>query len=193
MEHIDEVVAQSLNELHEKRQKTLNESRKKGPPYKVGDWVWVLRPRSSPSTSTLDTWWVGPTKVLERLGDQSYKVQITPNRTFSVHASDMKPYVEDLLSGKPQELFHFLPTHEEVGITPGEWDVEAILNHRKGPDGKLQFLTRWENTQPGEETWEPVSHFILRYNNAWAQYCTEKGIHLDILDYLSGEPEPGVR
>ena len=184
-DHIDKIVAKTLNEEHKIRQKSLNETRKKCAPYQKGDLVWVLRPRSSPQTTKLDTWWVGPTEVLGRNGDQSYLVQISPNRTFEVHASHMKPFTEDKISGEPTQLYHFLPTHEEFGVTPHEWTVDSILKHRKKKDGSLEFLTKWEGSD--ETTWEPIECFIMRLNTDWYHYCKEKGLKIDLISSLNPE------
>ena len=119
-----------------------------------------------------------------------YTVQITPGRTFDVHASHMKPYLEDHLEGPHLDLFHYLPTHEEFGITPDEWTVDTILRHRKRPDGRLEFLTRWIGAGPGEETWEPVENFVLRYNSDWLQYCRDKNLSIDLTAYLMPEVVP---
>ena len=40
---------------------------------------------------------IGPTQVLERVGDQSYSILIKERKSILVHASQMKPYVEDLM------------------------------------------------------------------------------------------------
>ena len=133
----------------------------------------------------MDTWWVGPTEVLERVGDQSYVVQLSPSRTFQVHASHMKPFVEDPLGKHVVDLHHFLPTHEELGVTPNEWTVDKIIRHRTGKDGRPEFLTRWEGYK--EETWEPLENFVIRLNSDWLQYCIDKRLRIDLTEFLTPE------
>ena len=184
MSQIDQTVSKVLEEQHLKTQRRLNTQRSEGQPYKRGDLVWVLRPRSSPQTTKLDTWWMGPAKILDRLSKSSYNVQLKPTMAVEVHDSHLKPFVEDECTGKSVELYHHLPTYQPVEVVPGEWNVDTILRHRRGPDGKLQFLTRWEGAEPGEETWEPMDSFILRYCYEVVQYCKEKGLKLDLTQYL---------
>ena len=77
--------------------------------------------------------------MLDRVGEQSYIVQLSPNRTFEVHRSHMKLFTPDLTGDHIIDLFHFLPTHEEVEVTPHEWTVNRIVRHRKGKDGRPEF------------------------------------------------------
>ena len=152
MEDLDRWVAQQLDWVHRMRLRTINANRVAPKTFSVGDWVWVIRPRSSPQTEKLDTCWVGPVKVLKRVGEKSYVVGIKPNRTFDVHASDMKPCYEGEYQNKKLDLFYFPSTHENMGVAIDEWNVKDILQHRTKKDGSVEFLTRWEGCAPCEET-----------------------------------------
>ena len=191
MEELDQEVSKILENEHQKVQKRLNASRTPPKIYKVGDLVMVRRPKTSPQTSKLDTWWEGPAKVLSRSGEASYNVQVTENMAREAHASDLKPFFCESDTGEPTPMYHFLPTYKPVEVTPGEWHVDKILQHRKGPDGKMQFLTKWEGAGPNEETWEPVNNFVLRYCFELVQYCKQKGLKLDLVQYLKSEPFEG--
>ena len=188
MARVDQEVSRILEEEHKKVQNRINAHRNSPKVYKVGDFVWVVRPKTSPQTTKLDTYWMGPAKILSRVGESSYNVQVKPNMAMEVHASDMKPYFGEEGTGKPTDLYHFLPTYQPVEVVPGEWNVDRILRHRKGPDGKIQFLTRWEGAGPKEETWEPADSFILHYCYEVVQYCKEKGLKLDLVQYLKPHP-----
>ena len=183
MARVDVQVAKALNDAHAEVQRSKNAKRVKRPPFKVGDWVWVKRPKSSPLTAKLDTWWVGPTEVVKRLEDQSYEVRIKPNRLMEVHASDLKPYEEDRLAGRPIELFHYLPSFENFKTAPDEWNVETILGHRRR-DGRSEFLVKWAGCGRNESTWEPIESFVLRYNDEWVVYCRAKGLLKDLTEHL---------
>ena len=110
MSRVDQEVSKILEQEHKRAQMRINALRNSPKPYKVGDFVWVLRPRTSPQTSKLDTWWMGPAKVLARLGESSYNVQVKPNMAVEVHASHLKPYVGDDCTGQSVERYHYLPT-----------------------------------------------------------------------------------
>ena len=179
---VDKEIADMLNQKHLVRQEQININRQASNPYKKGDWVWVLRPRSSPQTTKLDTWWVGPTEVLDRIGKESYIVQIKPERTFEVHTSHMKPYVKEILKEPTIQLFHYLPTHEEFDVTPHEWEVDKVIKHRIDKNGKFEFLTRWIGSS--EETWEPIENFFMRYNSDLINYCKKCNLSIDLTNCL---------
>ncbi len=98
-----------------------------------------------------------------------------PGVLHAVHADRLKPFVQ----GEPVELFHFEAGYVQEGVAPNEWNAEAIFGHR-WVAGKPQFLTKWEGAAPGEETWEPVGHFVHRYSYKLPEYCQKKGIRLDL-------------
>ena len=103
-----------------------------------------------------------------------------------VHTDRLKPCVR----GEGVELFYFRTAHaeEEQGEAPlGEWNVDRILAHR-WVDGKPQFLTKWEGADPGEETWEPVGHFVHRYSYKLPLYCKAQGLSLDLVEHLTARP-----
>ena len=62
MGEVDKKVAKVLNEAHQKEAERVNTHRTRPPPYVKGDWVWVLRPKTT-TVSKLYTWWVGPCEV----------------------------------------------------------------------------------------------------------------------------------
>ena len=128
-------------------------------PYQPGDWVMILRPKSSLSEAKAETWWEGPMKVVRRVGEASYEVERKPGITFATHVDRMKTFVR----GPGVELFHWLSNEGGEEVAPKEWNVEKILAHR-WVRGKPQFLTRWEGFEPAEDTWEPVGNFIHRYS-----------------------------
>ena len=113
--------------------------------------------------SKLDTWWIGPTQVVQRTGELSYQVLSKPGVLHDVHHDQLKLYVEDVVEGDSVELFHHTTAYTPLATEPDEWLVDKILRHRQRPDGKWEFLTRWQHAAPGENTWEPASQFITRY------------------------------
>ena len=194
MNQLDHTIADTLNRQHLQTQRRLNASRQRPRKYHPNDIVWVLRTKAS-LTDKLDSKWIGPARVLERLGEDSYNVLLKPNMTFEVHAAHLKPFVTDQPPSTilEEDLYHFLPTHKVLDTTPGEWNVEAIIRHRKGKDGKPEFLTRWEGHEPHEDSWEPVATFFPRYCFEIVQYCRSKGVKVDLASLLSPVPTGGRR
>ena len=187
MERVDKQVADTLREIHRSREEKENSNRRERTPFRVGDWVWMLRPKCS-RESKLDTWWVGPYKVIRQVGVSSFELLITPGNHHAVHIDQIKPYLGDILQGEPTEIIHFEPEYHVQGTGTDEWNVESILRHKVREDGQLVFLTRWENAEAGSETWEPVSQFITRYCWKFAEYCQNRGINIDLAQYLSPKP-----
>ena len=90
MKFLDEHVAQALNEAHAELQKSLNARRRERPPFRVGDWVWYQRPRSVGGVK-LQSWWQGPFKVVERVGQRSYQLRTPQGEVFDAHLDHLKP------------------------------------------------------------------------------------------------------
>ena len=90
MHKIDSQVAKALNDAHQVLQSRLNANRRERPPYHPGEWVWYLRPKSVGGVK-MQTWWQGPFKVIERVGERSYRLRTQHGEEFDTHADQMKP------------------------------------------------------------------------------------------------------
>ena len=191
MEALDREVASILNKRHEQEAERVNAGRMAPDPFVVGDRVWVLRPKGS-GMSKLDTWWVGPCEVTGRVGDLSYRVQVKPGVVQDVHRDQLKPWVEDALEGGGVPLFHHSTGYKALETEPDEWEVEEIRGHRVGRSGGLELLTKWVGTPEGEETWEPVQNFILKFCDVAARYLHQKGVKADLVESLPGVEERTV-
>ena len=143
---------------------------------------WILRPRPLGVDKTL-SWWVGPCLVLKRLSAHTYQVQMSDTTTRDVHVAQMKPYQPDF-QGASWPLHFTRDEPLDTHALEGDWDVEAILAHRRDPACGYQFLTKWAGCDDSENTWEPPSSFLQRFNAIWAGYCKQHHLHLDVLDHL---------
>lgn len=112
MAEIDRTVAQKLKAAHDKVAAQVNRTRKKRPPYSIGEWVWISRPKPIGGMK-LETWWRGPFRVLRRVGDASYVVRLLPRGELEVHADQMKPCVWEELGEPTTELPDPTPGHGE--------------------------------------------------------------------------------
>jgi hypothetical protein len=149
----------------------------------VGDWVWVLRPKSS-SVSKVDTWWVGPVKITRRVGAMSYDVDMKEGTVRAVHQDQLKPWV----GGESINLYHFQPGYHIQEVTPDDRNVEAVLGHRKGPQGQLLFRTKWEGERA--TTWEPPGSFFRAYNHKLIKYCQDNSLSSELVGQLRIVPSP---
>ena len=79
------------------RQKRNYDVKARGNDFKAGDPVWVYSPRRKRGRCPkLDCHWVGPCKVLARLGEVVYRVQLPPRgRKVALHRDRLAPYRGD--------------------------------------------------------------------------------------------------
>ena len=92
MEEVDRRVSELLNEEHAKLARRLNADRSEDTPLQEGDWVWYLRPKSV-GGAKLQTYWQGPFKVLEKVGERSYRLRTPQGEEFDAHRDQLKPCV----------------------------------------------------------------------------------------------------
>ena len=77
MQKLDEKISKLHFERHQKVKNSYNQDKKEMSSFQPGDIVWVLRPPSI-GGNKMETWWLGPAKVVQRVGNTSYKVLIKP-------------------------------------------------------------------------------------------------------------------
>ncbi|CAL9691335.1 unnamed protein product [Knipowitschia caucasica] len=79
------------------RQKRNYDMRAKGKDFNPEDLVWVFSPkRKKGRCPKLDCHWVGPCRVLEKLGEVVYRVQLPPRgRRVALHRDRLAPYMGD--------------------------------------------------------------------------------------------------
>jgi hypothetical protein len=94
MRWVDCAVADRLNEAHRAVQEKLNARRHERPNYAPEDWVWYRRPTGVGGLK-LQTCWQGPFRVIERVGERSYRLRTPQGEKFDVHADQLKPCVWD--------------------------------------------------------------------------------------------------
>ena len=150
-----------------------NASRRSKTAFAVGDLVWVLRPQPKVSSYKLLSWWVGPARVVDTPGANSYVVQYELNSRWTVHRDVLKPYVEDDLMGTTVPLYYRRKTEADGGHGDEE-RIEEILDH-KMVDGKLLFQVRWKD-EDMDDSWEPTTTFIRDYNEVWLKYLQTKDL-----------------
>ena len=183
-DEIDQKIAEILQELHAKRAEEVNKNRRELSILDVGAKVWWLRPRGL-TGDKLETYWVGPCKILGRKSAHTYSIETREGHTVDAHRCQLKEHREDIYHHQPLALFHFKQTISDVEVGIEEWEVEAISEH-KVENGELKFLVKWANHE--EKTWEPIGHFFHRYAKEFVRYCSEKGINPDIIGYLNKHP-----
>ena len=85
------------------RQKRNYDVRARGRHFQAGELVWVYNPqRKKGRCPKLDSQWVGPCRVLERMGEVVYRVQLPPRgRKVALHRDRLAPYQGNALPQVP--------------------------------------------------------------------------------------------
>ena len=127
--------------------------------FEVGSLVYVSRNNFIPPamrdqpTRKFQPRFFGPCRVLRRVSDTSYRVELPANvRTHPVfHASRMKPFVPS--ARHPHRRAQRLDPVVIDGIP--EYRVEQILRKRRHRNSS-QYLVKWTGYPISESTWEPA-------------------------------------
>ena len=174
MEEIDRQVKDAMEEVHLMQQRSANKSRTEGHEFRVGEKVWVARPKPL-GGHKIQAWWVGPYPITERRGNQSYVVAWSPTETLRVHADQLKKWVPEEVEGLGVPLFY------KQGVPPSQWplSVYKVISHRETHKG-LEFLTQWEGAPASMDTWVPIQDFVKNAPAAWREYCISNRLALSM-------------
>lgn len=186
-------VHRALQEIHAAAQRAAEKAQKRGAmntglQYRVGEAVWVLRPRPL-GTHRLASWWV-PGVILQRLGEHSYDVQTSVGRQRACHIADLKPRPPDLAGNSVS--FDYTPSPTDIRKEADchdlsdTWEVGKIVGHRPSSTipGGWEFRVRWKGHPPSKDTWEPPNQFLPNFNEPWVSYCKTKRLLPDLTVHL---------
>ena len=118
------MVAKHLNDAHARSEQALNaqHQRSRTQSYATGDRVWILRPCKEKNHSR----WIGPCRVLRRVGADSYVVETDTGREQPVHVSQTKPHVTDTHSALKFADFHFQLTEHDDHDSDTSDDIQEL-------------------------------------------------------------------
>lgn len=111
-------------------------------------------------------------------------VKAFAGREWAAHESQLKPYEKDDL-GEPTELLYRCQDLTESAPDLGEFDVEAVLKHRRTAKRGWEFLVKWKGYSSEEATWEKIPAFVPRFCGPWRDYCASHGLLPEFVQYLS--------
>ena len=116
--------------------------------FRTGDEVMLRSThiRTSRPKMKLDHRMLGPFKVLEPIGKQSYRLKLPPkySRLHPVfHVSLLEPYRRRAGASTPEPV--------DIGGEE-EFEVEQLLAKRLQKD-KIEYLVRWKGSSPAEDVW----------------------------------------
>ena len=124
--------------------------------------------------------------VRNRIGEDSYEVEVKPGRLINTKVRFLKPWQGDSLGEPHLPLFFHQQTTVDEDAEPTDWIVQEIVDH-KIENGQKFFKVLWEGFPPDEATWEGVGSFLTKVNEPWRKYCEHKGIIVDLISEVSKE------
>jgi len=164
---VEEQVYLALDALRKKEEESQHRFDRGGEHYSVGSKVWILRPRPLGANKVL-TWWTGPHKVLQQVGERTYTIDMGGNQKRDCHTSQMKLH-QPPMDGPEWPMHYTKGEVAEEEQDPDDFDVESIIRHRRGKKGELEFLVRWEGYGEEEDTWEPQAVLCRRcVDHGWS-------------------------
>jgi len=152
--------------------------------YEPCDKVWVKNSRNRTGSNKLDSLWMGPCEILDRVGSSGRYTVSLPTGKEDVHMDDFKPYVTPP-SGKAIPCLYFKP-RPKLPETD-DFFVQKILDH-KVEKGVHYWKVRWKGFGPEEDTWEPASSFVGHIQQNWKLWNKEHKITVPLHSYFSYFP-----
>ena len=139
----------------QQRQKAYHDRKARAKQFNVEDQVLLSTKNiafKNPGTAKLLPKYIGPFKVLEKIGQCAYRLLLPENMKIHdvFHVSLLEPYRTD---GRCQPPPVTLFLDGDV-----QFDVEAVLAVRQERDNKRKFLVKWLGYGPEYNTWEPESN-----------------------------------
>ena len=139
------------------RQRMIERTTRGYKPFKKGERVWLdsRNLKIGYQTKKLAPRREGPFEVTEVLGPMTFKLKLPHQWKIHpvFHASLLTPYRETDTHGPN---FHSPPPDLIDGQE--EWEVEAILTHRRRRN-RLEYLTTWKDYPSSDNSWEPEVAF----------------------------------
>ena len=134
-------IRQQLEKEHAERQKSASSSTAQR--FRVGDPVWVIRPRPM-GTHRIKTWFT-PGEVVRRIGEDTYRIKVGHGQFRDRHDSQLRVREPDL---RGQHVSLSYAAHEADSdddyAEQDDYTVEKILAQRPNasPPGGLEFKVR---------------------------------------------------
>ena len=150
-EHLEKAKACML--AAQDRNKAYADRKTKPQSFEVGQRVLLstknLHIKQHNLTKKLLSRFVGPFKILNKVGSQAYELELPP--TMKMH---------DVFHVSLLRLYHEDGSHQPPPVTilmdgEQEHEVEQVLDHRQEDRRSKSYLVRWTGYGPEHDTWEP--------------------------------------
>ena len=149
--------------------------------FRVGDPVWVIRPRPL-GTHRTKTWFTSG-EVVRRIGEDTYRIKVGHGQFRERDESQLRVREPNL---RGQHVLLDYAAHEADSdddyAEQDNYTVEKILAQRPNASapGGLEFKVRWRGYGPSHDTWEPVCSFVPRINTPSMDYIRKHKTKLHV-------------
>ena len=139
------------------------------PAFKKGQQVWLESSnlRLPYPTRKLSLKREGPFRITKVLGPVTYELELPDSWKIHpvFHAGLLSPYTETEEHGKNY-------TRPPPDVIEGEdnYEVEAILGHRRKANGMLEYRILWKGYSTADSTWEPERNLIGTADEILTEY-----------------------
>ena len=174
-------IRQQLAKEHAVRQKSTPSSTAQE--FRVGDPVWVIRPRPM-GTHRTKTWFT-PGGVVRRIGEDTYRIKVGHRQFRERHASQLRVGEPDLRGAHvPLDYTAHEAISDDDHAEQDDYTTEKILAQRPNASaaGGLEFKVRWRAYELSHDTCEPVSSFVPRINIPFMDYIRKHKTKLHVSD-----------
>jgi len=121
--------------------------------FKIGDLVKLSTKNLKLKCRKLSPRWIGPFRVLERIGGQAYRLAL-PTKYARLHPVFPIQLLEDYRRRHDDAELMAMPDLEDP---QDEWDVEEVRDKRR-IQGTIHYLVKWAGWPSEYNSYEPASH-----------------------------------
>jgi hypothetical protein len=153
MHALHAMLKEELEFVRTRMSRYYDEKRLEGPRLRRGDMVYLISRnlRTKRPSKKLDFKKIGPFKVSEQISTSNYRLALPGTmklRTNVFHISLLEP------APKSAQIDNNIEAEDEEE----EWDVEEVLDSRTTDKGQMEYLIKWLDYGPEDNSWEPVKN-----------------------------------